>query len=334
MGVNQMTGTPWHLETLKMDENDDRRHKSRCIYYYKANKNCKRLNVKCPGSAHCDHYKEDPTRIRAIPNPQSSSSVYKPRTTAVVSNHTDAQRAVVSEIEYDGTMLYPIGCHVRHKTHGLGVVSKVEKDYVTVDFDEGFSKELGVEYCAKNALLIREITEEERRIAQEKEDAERKARETLRLQELELKEKSIPTTNPTISETIVSEGEIPTSKVAACSTTINSISTKANDSPSESKGYNAICWIVSIIIAYLILVTSLLYFFDSPDTLTIIGTAIAHVFLVIQFIIINPLILKKSSLGIIVWAKKHKIQIAISLFIIWFIIATIIYMIYTALLDN
>ena len=197
MGVNQMTGTPWHLETLKMDENDDRRHKSRCIYYYKANKNCKRLNVKCPGSAHCDHYKEDPTRIRAVSSPQASTNIYRPKT-AVSAINQNSSKAIVSKIEYDGTILYPIGCHVRHKTHGLGVVFKAEKDYVTVDFDEGFSKELGVEYCAKNALLIREITEEEKRIAQEKEDAERKAREASRLQGLEFKENSIPATNPTI----------------------------------------------------------------------------------------------------------------------------------------
>jgi len=55
MGVNQMTGTPWHLETLK--SNDSRRHKSNCGYY--DNGYCKFYIESCRGSAHCDHYDEN-----------------------------------------------------------------------------------------------------------------------------------------------------------------------------------------------------------------------------------------------------------------------------------
>lgn len=156
MGVNQMTGTPWHLETLKMNEDDDRRHKSRCIYYYKANKNCKRLNLKCPGSAHCDYYKEDPARIRKIPALNTYSKT--PVTAAI---HINIPNVPEKEIVYDGTLLYPTGCQVRHKTHGLGIVVEVDNEYVTVDFEAGFSKEFSVSYCAKNALLVREITPKE-----------------------------------------------------------------------------------------------------------------------------------------------------------------------------
>lgn len=52
MGVERMTGTPWHLETLH--KTDDRRHKSWCTNY--VNGRCRFYNEKCRGSAHCDKY--------------------------------------------------------------------------------------------------------------------------------------------------------------------------------------------------------------------------------------------------------------------------------------
>lgn len=56
MGINSMKGTPWHVETIKKEENDDRRHKSRCKYY--KNNHCIYYNRICTGSAHCDIYSE------------------------------------------------------------------------------------------------------------------------------------------------------------------------------------------------------------------------------------------------------------------------------------
>lgn len=267
-----MTGTPWHVETLKMSEDDERRHKSRCIYYCKSNKNCnRRRNFKCPGSAHCNYYKEDPTRIRAVPSTQSSNSVYRPRTAVAAANQIKAPKANVSKIDYDGTILYPMGCHVRHKTHGLGIVSKVEKEYVTVDFDEGFSKELSVEYCVKNSLLIREITEEEirlarekeeteRRLAQEKAEAERKAKEALRQQESKRKEEPLPANKHTITDAKISESKVSEQNIAACSVNTKSVSTKVNVSPSESKKHVSVGLIVGIILSALILLAAFIYF--------------------------------------------------------------------------
>ena len=55
MGVNQMTGTPWHLETLK--SNDSRRHRSNCGYYDCGY--CRFYIENCRGSAHCDRYDEN-----------------------------------------------------------------------------------------------------------------------------------------------------------------------------------------------------------------------------------------------------------------------------------
>ena len=221
-----MTGTPWHLETLKMSEDDDRRHKSRCIYYYKANKNCKRLNLKCPGSAHCDHYKEDPTRVREIPDSNTRS-----RTPVVAITHINTQKVPEKEIVYDGTLLYPAGCHVRHKTHGLGIVAKVDNEYVTVEFEEGFSKELSVAYCVKNSLLVRVITEEE---------TERMKKEALIQRELENKKEM-----PSVPETIAPDNNLSIETVP--SNTNKAFSETAKHStPSKTNSKSIIFWVVLV----------------------------------------------------------------------------------------
>lgn len=58
MGKYQtINGTPWHVETLHKDEDDDRRHRSRCAYYNKDHM-CTYYATKCIGSNKCDAYKE------------------------------------------------------------------------------------------------------------------------------------------------------------------------------------------------------------------------------------------------------------------------------------
>lgn len=51
-----MTGTPWHIEYLRKAENDDRRHKARCIRYRGGY--CSYYSSRCKGSSHCRYYKE------------------------------------------------------------------------------------------------------------------------------------------------------------------------------------------------------------------------------------------------------------------------------------
>lgn len=57
----RLPDTPWHVGYAKKEENDPRRHKSRCIY--KQNKICHNgksaaYMLKCPGSSHCKFYAE------------------------------------------------------------------------------------------------------------------------------------------------------------------------------------------------------------------------------------------------------------------------------------
>lgn len=59
--LSQDIGTPSHIDYLR--KKDDRRHKSKCIYYNKQDKKCHCVDCitytfKCAGSGHCDRYQE------------------------------------------------------------------------------------------------------------------------------------------------------------------------------------------------------------------------------------------------------------------------------------
>lgn len=56
MGLNRLTGTPWHIENYHRAEDDNRRHKSKCKYYNKSK--CEKFGYPCYGSAHCEEYIE------------------------------------------------------------------------------------------------------------------------------------------------------------------------------------------------------------------------------------------------------------------------------------
>ena len=55
MGVRHMQGTPAHIETLHIK--DEKRHRSKCVYYVSDTNRCIYQSTKCVGSAHCDFYK-------------------------------------------------------------------------------------------------------------------------------------------------------------------------------------------------------------------------------------------------------------------------------------
>ena len=61
MESKRLPDTPWHVGYAKKEENDPRRHKSRCIY--KRDSICHQgksgaFMLKCPGSSHCNYYAE------------------------------------------------------------------------------------------------------------------------------------------------------------------------------------------------------------------------------------------------------------------------------------
>lgn len=56
MGVNRMTGTPWHAEQVHRAEDDARRYKGRCKHYSYEGNRCSYNYGTCIGSAHCNYY--------------------------------------------------------------------------------------------------------------------------------------------------------------------------------------------------------------------------------------------------------------------------------------
>lgn len=56
IAVSKAIGTPCHVGYMKNP--GQRRHKARCIYYDKSNKQCKYYKFKCIGSSRCEKYEE------------------------------------------------------------------------------------------------------------------------------------------------------------------------------------------------------------------------------------------------------------------------------------
>lgn len=60
MGINKLQGVPWHIESLK--KNDERRHKNWCTHYNKGK--CDLYERKCSGSKNCDNYVDNESHER------------------------------------------------------------------------------------------------------------------------------------------------------------------------------------------------------------------------------------------------------------------------------
>ena len=56
--LKSISGTPWHFGTISLNEDDERRHQSRCIHFDKDTRSCSYYREHCRGSAHCMKYLE------------------------------------------------------------------------------------------------------------------------------------------------------------------------------------------------------------------------------------------------------------------------------------
>jgi len=77
--------TPWHVGFALKDEDDPRRHKSRCTYYNNTTQKCGTKKspyfmLKCGGSAHCKFYSEisDTKKENKVSANQSNNKHNKP----------------------------------------------------------------------------------------------------------------------------------------------------------------------------------------------------------------------------------------------------------------
>ncbi len=52
--------------------------------------------------------------------------------------------------------MFPLNCHINHKSFGHGIVKKIEDGIITIIFDKGGNKDLGIDFCIKNKLIEKE----------------------------------------------------------------------------------------------------------------------------------------------------------------------------------
>ncbi len=131
MGLNRLTGTPWHLERYARKDGDLRRHRSKCAYYHKSESYCAFYFEKCHGSAHCATYTE-----------HKKKSVL----TVGANKKTEASKS-------DTGTGFEAGCRVSHSIFGCGTVKCVSSDIITIIFDSGSEKRLSLNTCITDNLL-------------------------------------------------------------------------------------------------------------------------------------------------------------------------------------
>ena len=73
----------------------------------------------------------------------------------VVSKHTPKPAPVVPVriSDEECAKKYPVNCRIKHKSFGQGVVKKIDDGIITINFDKGGNKDLGIDFCIKNKLL-------------------------------------------------------------------------------------------------------------------------------------------------------------------------------------
>lgn len=119
--VSEMQGVPAHLEFLHKDEDDARRHKTRCVHY--KDEYCKYYKRKCYGSRFCEVYKEpktiaEPVKINVEP-------IIK------MPEFTDEELELKSKFSTLGTLVW------NNKIGDAGEIVKVDENYITIKYDNG-----------------------------------------------------------------------------------------------------------------------------------------------------------------------------------------------------
>lgn len=136
MGLNKLEGIPWHIERFHRSENDDRRHKSRCVYYL--NGMCKKNYCKCFSSAHCDYYiesKKETTGSKEKKNLNTGKYILKrmmPSGNFTVMYLSDRQTIyrIIGDNSEGRTITTDAPLTIEVLKHDVGFIFKVNAEYV------------------------------------------------------------------------------------------------------------------------------------------------------------------------------------------------------------
>lgn len=115
-----LSGVPYHVTYLKMDDFDTARHKSRCIYYRKKGNHCNIKNEACIGSSHCSCYKEDPNKSKVVKEVPKNKK-------ATVHKQIQIYKSIPCSI--------PLSTKIITKEGKLGVLIKYENCLMTLDIN-------------------------------------------------------------------------------------------------------------------------------------------------------------------------------------------------------
>lgn len=136
-----ISGTPWHVSSLKMNEDDTRRHRSRCVYYKQKTKECAFFFGKCRGSTHCDAYREV-LKSSELEDDASQNGGQKPK-----------KKSSVEQFLEEEKKKYLTGCSVHHIFYGNGRIEKRKGDTIRVAFENGKTLSFSLETCVRKQSL-------------------------------------------------------------------------------------------------------------------------------------------------------------------------------------
>lgn len=102
-GKYRSQGGNFHHEYLLKNENEDKRHKSRCVYYQGVNKYCTYYCMNCKGSNTCDKYEEKPNTKKNILEEKeqpkiSISSTIEENTNIVGKKFEEKRRQTINDV--------------------------------------------------------------------------------------------------------------------------------------------------------------------------------------------------------------------------------------------
>ena len=143
MGTNQkISGTPWHVTALGLKEGEEKRHRSRCVYYRGTDTYCQKRLGKCIGSSHCKYYHEESSEKPALEQTEKTNN---------------------SRISHDNTQISPlmqkiasfhVGDTVFHKKYGYGKILQIQDEIVTIDFKNEGTKKLNLKMVVEQKYLF------------------------------------------------------------------------------------------------------------------------------------------------------------------------------------
>ena len=155
MGVNRMTGTPWHTEQLRIGEEDSRRHRSRCKYYNHTTKRCSKMVDKCIGSTYCENYEEDPIKQKEREKRELINELQNRLNNELSARKKQEEQKPVLQPARNYLIEYPVNSRVIHEKYGKGLVKNHLGGKLTIQLDNGKELRLDPKYCFEKDILMR-----------------------------------------------------------------------------------------------------------------------------------------------------------------------------------